>query len=60
MGTIGLGRYLVRGRTRVPWPAAKIIPLAKGGSFAFDTDCQVRHQHAERYPQHVGEIFLNS
>jgi hypothetical protein len=27
MGTIGLGILLVSGRTRVPWPAAKIIPF---------------------------------
>ena len=27
MGTIGLGKSLVNGRTRVPCPAARIMPL---------------------------------
>jgi hypothetical protein len=28
IGTIGLGKSLVKGRTREPCPAARIIPLA--------------------------------
>ena len=28
IGIMGLGISLVRGRTRVPWPAARIMPLS--------------------------------